>query len=67
MKTIEIVRCPRCDQGWRGADACHCCRCARTYAGPDLFDEHRYRGRCLEPREIPGPRLIRRDGVWGSR
>ncbi len=41
---------------------CHCATCKQTFSGITLFDQHRRAGRCRDPRDMKGLRLVK--GVW---
>jgi hypothetical protein len=55
-----------CGAHWVGADRAHCCRrtggCGHVFDDAQLWDAHRVRGICLDPRSrgmVPTT-----DGIW---
>jgi len=62
----EILRMHCCGVEWVGADRAHCCRrtggCGALFDDATLWDAHRRRGRCHDPRELG---LVQtRNGIW---
>ena len=55
-----------CGRRWVGVDRAHCCRrtagCSHVFDDVALWDRHRRRGRCLDPRSLGLIPTI--DGIW---
>jgi hypothetical protein len=55
-----------CGRRWVGVDRAHCCRrtagCGHVFDDVALWDRHRRRRRCLDPRSLGLIPTI--DGVW---
>ena len=55
-----------CGRRWVGVDRAHCCRrtagCGHVFDDGALWDRHRRRGRCLDPRSLGLIPTI--DGIW---
>ena len=55
-----------CDRTWVGADRAHCCirtgGCGNIFDDAELFDAHRDRGACTDPRTL---NLVpTKNGIW---
>ena len=55
-----------CGRRWVGVDRAHCCRrtagCGHVFDDAALWDRHRRRGRCLDPRSLD--LIPTTDGTW---
>ena len=55
-----------CGMRWVGVDRAHCCRrtagCGHVFDDVALWDRHRRRGRCLDPRSLD--LIPTTDGTW---
>jgi hypothetical protein len=55
-----------CDMTWVGPDRAHCCLrtggCGRVFDDAALFDAHRPRGACRDPRSLG--LVPTRNGIW---
>ena len=55
-----------CGRRWVGVDRAHCCRrtrgCGHVFDDVALWDRHRRRGQCLDPRSLDLIPTI--DGIW---
>jgi hypothetical protein len=63
---VELLRMSCCGLSWVGPDRAHCCRrsrgCGAVFDDAGLFDAHRRRGACLDPRELD---LVQtKNGIW---
>ena len=55
-----------CGRRWVGVDRAHCCQrtrgCGHVFDDVALWDRHRRRGQCLDPRSLDLIPTI--DGIW---
>jgi len=55
-----------CGRRWVGVNRAHCCRrtagCGHVFDDAALWDRHRRRGRCLDPRSLD--LIPTTDGTW---
>jgi hypothetical protein len=63
---MQLLRMSCCGLEWVGLDRAHCCRrtggCGRVFDDAELWDAHRKRGTCGDPRELG---LVQtRNGIW---
>lgn len=63
---VLTLRLTCCERTWVGPDRAHCCRrhrgCGHVFDDPDLWDDHRRSGRCLDPLALGLTQTA--TGVW---
>jgi hypothetical protein len=63
---VQLIQMTCCGFTWVGVERAHCCRrtggCAQVFDDAVLWDAHRRRGACTDPREM---QLVQtRNGIW---
>lgn len=63
---MQLSRQSCCGCSWVGADRAHCCArtggCGGVFDDAELFDAHRYRGTCTDPRTLN--LVATKNGIW---